>query len=59
MTGAICKLTGPAPVAAPASSGVFWADTRTRIENGAVTPILSNGMVASLFAVTADEIARA
>ena len=59
MTGAIRKLATLAPVAAPASSGVFWADTRTRIENGAVTPILSNGMVASLFAVTADEIARA
>lgn len=59
MTGAIRKLASPGALAAPASSGPFWADTRTRIENGAVTPILSNGMVAALFGVRTEEIASA
>jgi xanthosine utilization system XapX-like protein len=59
VTGAIRKLTSPAPVAAPSSSSPLWENTRTLIETGAVTPILSNGVISTLFAAPLGEIACA
>ena len=59
MTGAIRKLTSPAPVAAPSSSSPLWENTRTLIETGAVTPILSNGVISTLFGAPTGEIACA
>lgn len=56
MAGIIRRIEPPKP---SVGDGPFWPDTRARINKGRITPILSNHIVATLFGVQEDEIARA
>lgn len=59
MSGVIHKLPKNIQAVETLHNGPFWADTRARIENGGITPILSNHTIGKLFGVQLEEIARA
>jgi hypothetical protein len=59
MTGIIKRLA--TPVAPPIDDSLepFWSDARRRIDDGAITPLVSNRVTAALFGVEPGQLAQA
>lgn len=59
MSGIIKKLPPATPATVGTADEVFWSDCRRLVDEGAVTPIISNQVTAMLFNVEPGDLAQA